>query len=240
MKHMERVWFVLQKDTVSGPLATADLMKQLEQGVLHQGLIWWRGQREWVPIQKWKLDLPVILEALKKPKDKAIWYLIVDRERIGPICQNEIVKYVTPASGLAHIRLWTQGLSEWQSIFKFPEIMDNLGISRRKTERVALHAMATLNRKSGSLICPTTTISLGGLGINGADKLVAGEHVQVVVKSVHLSTAITASAEVRYVAGSEAGLMFTYLSQESLAHIHEYTRRKSADDSATKVTQQAA
>lgn len=61
---MEKIWFIYSNDVVSGPYTTQELKSDIILGKwLADAEVWWKGQEEWLAIDKWYLNLDTIEEA---------------------------------------------------------------------------------------------------------------------------------------------------------------------------------
>lgn len=191
--------------------------------------VWWKGQREWLAIRTWELQLDRLLQN-EKTAAQPIWYIDVGApEPMGPVTMSELLDVLRGAKNLAKTRLWTAGYASWISLFEVPDVMENLGLSRRESERAPLMGSAMIQRPTEGLApitVATASISLGGMGLNGAHDMHKGDHCQIVIKSPDFPQTLHLNGETIYVTpNGYAGVKFDRVQPETHSLIHDYIRR---------------
>src|SRR5690606_11000630 len=88
---------------------------------------------------------------------------------------------------------------EWQAIFFYRDLMEQLGICLRQNLRVALDSEVSVTTDNKLLKGYSTTVSLAGIGVkNLPEPLNEGERVKLQIKSAHLNATIHVHAKVAY------------------------------------------
>lgn len=227
------MWFVYSNDVVSGPFDTQKVQEQLSLGNFNaSSFIWWKGQREWMPIQLWETQLKQILKNEGEKTQAPVWYLDTNGTPVGPLTQNEMLAHLRGLQNLGRVRLWTVGMNKWTNLFELHEIMDQLGMSRRENARAPLMgtvAVSRLSEDSQPILARAASISVAGIGINEAHGLTKGETVQLVLKSPEFPHPIRLQAMAVYVTPQGyAGLKFTAAHPETQSLLFDYVKRFSA------------
>lgn len=228
---MSHAWFLYIDNVVSGPFSTDQVKSKIQEDDLKaKCFIWWKGQREWIPVSTWEKDLDAILEATANANKKPIWYVDIGGTKpAGPLTQNEMVEMIKSAREIDRIRLWSVGMKQWQSLFELHDIMEMVGISRRETPRAPLMGTVAINRigpEPKGLVVRAASISVAGIGVADASELRRGDEVALLVKSPDLKSSIHVRGEVVYVTpNGYAGVRFHQIHPEAKSIIHDYVKR---------------
>lgn len=225
-----KIWFVYHRDIVAGPFDTEAVKQQIAAGRWSEDtFIWWKGQREWMPIRLWESQLAQILRTETDKSQSAIWYVDTTGSPVGPLTQTEMLSHLHGIKNPAKVRLWSVGMNKWTNLFELHEIMDHLGMSRREHDRAPLMGTVAISRMSEdatAMIARAASISVGGMGINDGHGLTRGDNVQLVIKSSEFAQPIRTRATTVYVtAQGFAGLRFANTAPEALSLIHDYVRK---------------
>lgn len=224
------MWFIFSNDVVSGPFDTKGVQDQLKLGSLNSScFIWWKGQREWMPIQLWETQLKQILKNDDEKSQAPVWYVDTSGSPVGPLTQGEMLAHLRGVQNLSKVRLWTVGMNKWTNLFELHEIMDQLGMSRRENARAPLMgtvAVSRLAEDTQPMIARAASISIAGMGINDAHGLTKGDTVQLVLKSPEFTNPIRMQATAVYVTPQGyAGLKFTSVHPETQSLLFDYVKR---------------
>lgn len=200
---MTPLWFVHANEVVVGPFNTEQIRQQMTSGgIPPDSYVWWKGQREWMPLSVWQARLPEILNAAQSRAQKPIWYIDLGNSPLGPLTQNELIDNLKGVATLNRVKLWAIGMQKWTSLFELHDIMEVLGISRRENERAPLLGTAAISRSNDDpkgFVLKTSSISIAGMGVTGHHDLRRGDRVSVLVKSNELGGSIHLKGEVAYV-----------------------------------------
>lgn len=226
MNSEEKKWFFLMEGRVSGPFLKADIdAKAVSLGT---GLIWGRGQTEWVTYDKWKRLLKDFSELDRRNRQAAerLWTLNVSGQELKPMTHHQMMDFLKSRTDLADILIWTEGYSDWKEIYQIHKIMDELGVSRRQHPRVPIMGSLLCEGATGSFEARVLSISEGGIGVTDTPPIRIGEKFKTLLKSSNLFAPIHATAEVVYLGDDGyAGLKFIGLHSESKSAIIEYVKK---------------
>ena len=224
---MEKIWFIYAAEIVSGPFATEQVKSDLLAGRWDaQAQIWWKGQKEWLTIDRWYSQLEEILESNRLQGQQPVWYAEQHNNQVGPMTKNDLVQHLKDLPDVKSVRLWTVGLNHWTNLFEFHEIMGQLGLSKRSFDRAPIVGSVVLHRHGELIEKHLASVSGGGVGISDSGNLVPGEIVTVSVKSPLLISPVRAAAKVMYIEDSGfAGLQFQNIHIESKTALMDYVRQ---------------
>jgi len=221
----QKKWFALIDGQVRGPFTQDDLQGRLS-GVANP-LIWGRGQTDWVSPEKWAtLSKEINAAQMGADRQERQWRVVIDGKELSPMSHDDMIHMLKGKPDLTHIRLWTEGYSEWREIYQIHKIMDELGVSRRTHPRVPIMGTLSCEGAGGTFTARLLSISEGGLGATESQQVKIGERLKIILKSSNLTTAIHATVEVVYV-GNDGyfGMKFMALQTESQSLIIEYIKK---------------
>jgi hypothetical protein len=237
---MDKCWFLLLNENISGPFAPEEIKSRVSAaGPGAQCLVWTKGQKQWLPAAYWEQNLDKIVSELPKPAHKTEeWYVGHNDHTIGPVSQVEIIKYLRGVDSFEWdaIRIWKSGQQNWNKIFQYPDILEEIGGSRRMYVRVPLNAMVVVNHEGEEQIGKATSISLGGMGIVGLKEMKIGHTLKLTIKADEFGQPVYVAAHVRYITpDGETGCQFQSLNMEFQARIQDYIKKFQASISPNKV-----
>ncbi len=237
--NVSKLWFVYQNDVVSGPFSTDQIQQQLSLGQwANSCFIWWKGQREWMPIRTWEQQLSKILKKEDDHTQNPIWYVDNGGSPLGPLTKTEMLTNLRTIANLSKVRLWSVGMSKWTNLFDLHEIMDHLGLSRREHERAPLMGSVSITRTSDSpqvIMAKAASISVAGMGINGGQALQKGDEVQLVLKSHEFSGSVHFQGKVMYSTPTGyCGIRFNIVHPETQSLIFDYIKKFNMHDISGK------
>lgn len=226
---MAHEWFVYSEKIVTGPFTTEQVDQCLTAGIWASDcFIWWKGQREWMPISSWREQLDKILKGETESSQNAVWYVDMNGSSVGPLTQKEMITQLRGVSSLNKVRLWSVGLNKWTDIFELHDIMEELGLSRRENERAPLMGSVAISRadQQGPVIVKAASLSGDGMGLNECGFLVKGEQIQLIIKSDEFPHPVRVNGSVAYVTTQGyAGVKFQEVHPEALSLIIDYVKR---------------
>lgn len=238
---MSKQWFLSTNDVVTGPFTTDDIHSKIAAGQIVQSAcyIWWKGQREWMPVTTWQESLDQILaSSAHHQQQKAIWYIDVGTTPIGPLTQNEMIDNLSSLDDLGHVHLWAVGMPNWKSLFEMHDVMELLGISRREHDRAPLMGSVAINRANDeprAFVVKAASISVAGIGLSSAKELRRGDEIALLIKNSGIPGSLHLRGEVAYVTpAGHAGVRFVQVHPETHALIHDYVKRFSTSDDSSR------
>lgn len=227
---VSKLWFIYSNDVVTGPFSTEQVQTQLSLGQWSSNcFIWWKGQREWMPIRTWEQQLSKILKKEDENSQSPVWYVDNGGSPVGPLTQNEMITHLRSIANLGKVRLWSVGMNKWTNLFELHDIMDQLGLSRREHERAPLMGSVALTRAGDTpqtIMGKAAAISIAGMGVNGAHSLQKGDDIQLVVKSHEFAKALHLQGKVMYITpAGYCGIKFNTVHPETQSLIFDYVKK---------------
>ena len=231
---MAHAWFIYSNDVVSGPFDTEAVRSKMSKGDLNTAsYIWWKGQREWIPVAAWATQLDSIIQTALDRSSKPVWYVDAGKSPLGPLTEKELIENLRSASTLAHVRLWAVGMEKWTSIFELSDVMELLGLSRRENERAPLMGTVAVTRSTDDptgFVLRAASISIAGMGITGRHDLRAGDSISLLVKSGEIPANLHLRGHIAYVTSNGyAGIRFETVHAETQSVILDYVKKFNSD-----------
>ena len=249
-------WFLQLKGTVQGPFNNETLLKALqnigEEG-LNQALVWKRGHSEWIRAHKWQSSEspePQQKRRPPSPEADADEHTAVDSEMFEKtftqaftegafyrvqikfvdqplMTKSELLALISKQEDVSDISIQDPKTKDWKEVYAFPDIVEKLGISRRKQQRVPILAQFNgKSNKSKNVSYRVITVSEGGMGFTENYDLKIGDEVEGQITSPHFFQPINVKADVIY-AGLDGyiGLKFSQITDETKAAVIEYIKK---------------
>lgn len=228
---MEKMWFVYYHEEVSGPYSTEDVKKHVLSGRwTADAQVWWKGQKEWLAIDKWHANLDLIMEANRLQGQQPVWYSERAGKQTGPLTKTDLIAHLKTLSDVKNVRLWTVGLNHWSNLFEFHEIIHQLGLTKRGYDRAPIMGQVQIQRNGEIIHKPLASVSGGGLAIKDSVNFSSGEILTVAIQSPLLIAPVRATAKVMYVESSGyVGLQFQQIHIESKTTLMDYVRQFRTD-----------
>jgi hypothetical protein len=217
-------WFLFHHGQVKGPFFSSQVQSLPEAP---ESLIWGRGLNEWVNYTRWlgwqdKQEAAIETTKLRLQRQ---WRARIINQEYGPMPYSDLLDLLKGRTNYDRVWIWTEGYKEWQSIFGFHKLMDDLGVGRRAYPRVPVSGQVELKSLKGNFSGRAVSISEGGMGVAEVSGLSVGDSVHVTLKNTNFIQPITASAEVVYIENDTfAGLKFNQVSSETKNMIIEYVK----------------
>lgn len=223
-------WFICQNDEVTGPLTTDQVKSDVVDGkISSQALIWSRLLDHWTKISQWQNELPQLLKRSEQSRDGRLWHYAVNGTSYGPFSRPMLIKELNQLPQKAEALIWTKGMPAWAPVFDFPDLLDEIGVSRRQHPRAHIKGSVVVKTKDQAHLGKLSMISVGGCGILGVNGLKPGDKIHLDIKSPEFSESIRAKGEVRYITeGGFVGIKFDQINNESQALIIDYVRSSSS------------
>lgn len=231
---MSQAWFIYADEVVSGPFNTEAVREKIRTGLLPaNSFIWWKGQREWIPVASWDSQVEQILQSAVDRAKKPVWYIDSGKSPTGPFTENELIDQLKSQPSLARVRLWAVGMEKWTSIFELNDVMELLGLSRREHERAPLMGSVAITRSNEDpkgFVLRAASISVAGMGVTGKHDLRVGDVLSLLVKSNEIPGNLHLRGEVAYIAANGyAGIRFERVHPETQSMILDYVKRFNSD-----------
>ncbi len=244
-------WFMQLNGNVKGPFTQDSLqvtLLGLDESGSTQALIWKRGLPEWVKASKFqsakaqssenpedfdtKTEMAQGDDLFEKTFTQTFTQGAFYRAQVNFVDQplmtkNELLTLVAKQQDVSKVSIQDPKTKEWKDVYAFPDIVERLGLSRRKQPRVPILAQftgKTTNKREVSY--RVITISQGGMGFTENHELKIGDEVEGQVASPHFFQPINVKADVIY-AGQDGyvGLKFSQIPDEARAAIIDYIKK---------------
>ncbi len=144
-----------------------------------------------------------------------------------PMTKDELMIFAARVDDPAQIAIFDPVLKEWKEIYAFKDIVEKLGLTRRKHPRVPILAQFTgSTSRHEKFSARLVTISIGGLGITDVFDLNIGDIISGQITSPHFYSPVTIEAEATY-CGNDGyvGLKFTQINDDSQSLVTDYVKR---------------
>ncbi|OFZ31970.1 MAG: hypothetical protein A2622_12090 [Bdellovibrionales bacterium RIFCSPHIGHO2_01_FULL_40_29] len=141
--------------------------------------------------------------------------------------KTELLAFISKQKNISAISIQNPKTKEWTDVYAYPDIIERLGLSRRKHPRVPILANFTgSSDKGGQLHVKVVTISEGGMGFTEVLDLKIGDTVEGQISSPHFFQPLHVTAEVIY-SGIDGyiGLKFLQINDEAKAAIIDYVKK---------------
>lgn len=226
---MKKVWFLFEKEFVSGPFTTEDMLEILSSPeTSEEARVWWNTSRDWVRKESWLQNYKAFEEDLLT-SEPANWFAERAGETYGPSTKSDLIQLLTNLENLSSVKVWKKGQERWASIYQHRDIADSLGISRRKHPRAPLVGQISIEIEGINQIGQATTVSAGGVGLKGIRGLQRDKEVSLIIRSPLLITPIHCNAIIRHVEDDLVGMEFSGLTSEYQATIVDYVTQFQKD-----------
>jgi hypothetical protein len=217
-------WFLFHHGQVKGPFTTSEVHDLSEAS---EGLFWGRGLNEWIPYTRWVDWQDKQEQDLERTKVKLQrqWRARIINQDHEPMSYTDLLELLKGRSHYDDVWVWTEGYSEWQPIFGFHKLMDDLGLGRRAHPRIPVRGEVEVKCAKGQFQGRAMSLSEGGMGIADIQELQVGDLIHVTLKNSSFVQPIRASGEVVYIEHQTfTGVKFTQVSSESRSLIIEYVK----------------
>ena len=141
--------------------------------------------------------------------------------------KDELMAFISSQDDVSQISIYDKHSKEWKEVYAFREIVEKLGLTRRKHPRVPILAqfMGSSSRHS-HFTARVVTISVGGLGLTDVFDLRIGDRINGQMTSPHFYSPVNFEAEVTY-AGQDGyvGFKFVQINDDALSLVTDYVNR---------------
>ena len=246
-------WFLQYQGFVQGPYSNESMqsaLNQLPEAHLEKALFWKRGLTEWMKATKWRANLvtpqnpvePVTTTTtlnasstkhnISTEKTETNFQNPLFKVQLNFVDQplmnkNELLSFISKQQDASKVSIQNPKTKEWDDVYAYPDIVERLGISRRKNARVPIlaHFIGSAN-KGSEFNVKVITISEGGMGFTEVFDLKIGDQVEGQLMSPHFFQPIHLQADVIY-SGIDGyiGLKFSHINDESKSAIIEYVKK---------------
>ncbi len=253
-------WFYQMNQIVKGPISISELKKIIQTFPDPQKtLVWSRGYTEWIAADRWNPNLEIpeatvviasppiheqntVVPAKYSPPQKTdssenlnrtekfrVQLNFIDQPSMT---KDELMAFAARVEDPAQIAIFDAQSKDWKEIYAYKDIVEKLGLSRRKHQRVPILAQFTgESTHHNKFTARLVTISIGGLGLTEVFDLKIGDKIWGQVTSPHFYSPVTIEADVTY-SGNDGyvGLKFTQINDDSQSLVTDYVKRFSQSE----------
>ena len=219
-------WFFLKDNEVQGPFRDSEIQSLIPQHP--DGLVWGQGLQEWLKPEEWQktlTDLQDILASLQSDMTPQ-WRLKQGTFEAGPFIYDQLIQVLKAHPEPSEVEVSSEDGTGWKSIYAYPTIVEEVGITRRSHERVPISGLFRYEKNGSQHDCLLSSLSEGGIGVLEAEGLSVGETIRGVIQSPQLPTSINCTCEALYRQEDNSwGLRFVNLPLEAKSLIVAYTQK---------------
>lgn len=221
-------WFFLINNEVQGPYLESEINNLAQKHA--DGLVWGQGLNEWIRPSDWQKtlnELQQVLSGLQADMTPQ-WRMKQGEFEAGPFIYDQLLQVLKAHADPAAVLIYQDqdASGGWKSIYSYPTLVEEVGITRRTHERVPISGIFRYEKDGASHDCLLSSISEGGLGLLEAQGLSVGDTVKGVIQSPQLPTAINCSVEALYKQEDGSwGTRFVGLPLEAKSLIVAYTQK---------------
>ena len=250
-------WFLQFQGQVQGPYSDENLESALQQmgdQNKESTLVWKRGLTEWIKSTKWKTDgvintfipneattaptkIPITAIPTSASPDlektfsgttiNTLYKVQLNFVDQPSMTKVELMAFIAKLKDISALSIQNPRTKEWADVYAFPDIVERLGLSRRKHLRVPILAnFAGLTGTNAPVNVKVVTISEGGMGFTEVFNLKIGDTVEGQISSPHFFQPLHVKAEVIY-SGLDGyiGLKFSQINDEAKSSIIDYAKK---------------
>jgi hypothetical protein len=221
-------WFAQKNNKITGPFDQTHIESMIqtqEEGLL----IWGKSLSEWITAKEW-LDYIKGTQTENSPSNQknANWYFKTTNITSPALSFQNLIVEIRKLNTYDDLLINNDEKNKWISVFAFPLVADELGITRRQMIRVPILGFLNGQRVDdhSAVKAKVVTISQGGCGITEGVGITSGTSMKGIIKSPNLPGDVHFSADVVYIGkDGYVGMKFTSISPESQSQIIEYVNK---------------
>lgn len=231
-------WFISSGDLVRGPFSYSEVVAQIEKGLASSTcLIWGRELSSWVNADEWtKINFTASSSSDNVISINTEWYYASKGQTHGPLHWSDLIQRLRLLGNDAALSLlWKKGMKSWVSVFEFSEILQELELNQRRSDRIELTGHVRIQIGTLEFHGDLESLSTGGFGAQGISGLTSGNQITAVLTSDLWNLPISVKAEVRYLTPSgSVGFKFTSINREDSSQIQSLIRSAKTKKSTLK------
>lgn len=155
------------------------------------------------------------------------WRLRIDGEEFSELSYSDLLEKTKNLTDFTKVKIYDRKTKQWRDIYGFEKIINDLGISRRKHDRVPiLGTFVGECDRLGPIQGRVVSVSEGGFGLSEGKKYQINDQMKGVISSPNLIVQINCSAEVVYLSPEGvAGMKFKSITEEAHSSLIEYIKK---------------
>ena len=160
--HAETRYFFFNFKETFGPILDSEAQHFLDQHQWNEFLFLKEGEKVWQPSDKWS-------HRSQRPQAQLLqsqtWRLRLGGRTSKELTEKELVDSLKSVKDLRSVEVWTKGLLNWEPVFQFHAILDQVGVSKRQHPRVPVSGTVLTENRGLQAEASLTSISEGGFGV---------------------------------------------------------------------------
>jgi len=219
-----KVFFIYINKIIRGPFAADEVLQLLnDKTLLNQGRIWWKGKADWMALREW--TPAKIREVPTSPVQHTEWYVDYQGQQHGPMQEQELLDLLKMNQNYSYFYLWHVGLENWQTVYAFPHLLEQLGQAKRSNTRVPLLGTVSVELPQEKLVFDITSLSQEGIGVKDCH-LPKGVVAKLYINSPALGIPVYTLGQVVYAKeDGHTAFHFKSLNAEALSAVIGYIRQ---------------
>lgn len=155
------------------------------------------------------------------------WKIRIGDEEFKELSYLDLLDKTKNLTDFTNVKIYDRKVKQWRDIYSFEKIINDLGISRRKHDRVPiLGTFVGECERIGSVQGRVVSVSEGGFGLSEGKKYQINDQLRGVISSPNLILQIHCTAEVVYLSPEGvAGLKFKTIPEDAHASLIEYINK---------------
>ncbi len=195
---------------------------------LPEALAWGPGLNDWVSGVEWRERLrkvSIMLQSLENDTRPGWWYRDAHLSQ-GPFIYHQLIQELKKSHHAGDLEIRQEPSVEYKTIYEFPTLVEEIGITRRRHSRVPLQGIFRYQTAEGTHEIPITTISIGGFGLQNAKYMFVGKLYKGEILSTTLGPAIYCVVEALAKQKNDTwGLRYDFLSDEGMSILISYIKK---------------
>ena len=224
--NVTKKWFFLIDNEVKGPFVDSEILELAKNHPA--GLVWGHGLSEWIKPGEWQAtmtDLQGILASLQSDMTPQ-WRIKQGTFEAGPFIYDQMIQLLKAHPNAGEVLLYQESEAEWKSIYAYPTVVEEVGITRRLHQRVPISGIFRYEKEGARYESLLSSISEGGIGIIEAQNVSVGDQLKGLIESPQLPISIHCTCEALYRQDDNSwGLRFIGLPLESKSLVVSYTQK---------------
>lgn len=235
---MEKIWFILRQNVVTGPYTADEITARLSKDEGDDSLrIWCRQLTNWKKRDWWsdnshQLATAIISEVKSEPET---WFYFHKQKVHGPMQKNQMIEEMAKIEDYNDLLYKSEEGKEWDEIFNNDRLLHACNISKRSFPRATIDGfLKVIKEQQAVTLGQLRSISQGGCSAIGITNIQKGDTVTLLLKSSALYQEFLLKAEVRYITkDGMAGFEFTETNPTIKTIIRDFVELKIAEESLT-------
>ncbi len=233
---MEKIWFILRQNIVTGPYTPEEITSRLEKNDSDNSLrVWCRELTNWKKPEWWHTNSHQLNLAIQSDikADPETWFYFHKQKVHGPMQKNQMINEIALIEDFKDLLYKSEEGKEWDEIFNNDQLLHACNISKRSFPRASIDGFLKIIKDQKAVtLGQLRSVSEGGCAASGVTAIKKGDHVTLLLKSSSLYQEFLIKAEVRYITqDGMAGFQFSDTNSTIKSIIRDFVELKIAEES---------